>query len=127
MVQVKDDTSSTSCSNAAKERSPFSTTLLRYFKKQQRRSHNRLPHPPAPLRTAFCLNPRPSRLCRRLQYWGDHFNSPLRDMLEEACSSRDVADCEFFINKRDYPQLKFNPDSLKPVEPYGFIYDKDDR
>eukprot|EP00903_Cladosiphon_okamuranus_P011737 g11035.t1 len=61
------------------------------------------------------------------QYWGDHFNSPLRDMLEEACSARDVADCEFFINKRDYPQLKFNPDSLKPVEPYGFIYDKDDR
>lgn len=48
-------------------------------------------------------------------------------MLEQACSARDVADCEFFINKRDYPQLKFNPDSLKPVEPYGFIYDKDDR
>ncbi|CAM9228787.1 unnamed protein product [Ectocarpus fasciculatus] len=61
------------------------------------------------------------------QYWGDHFNSPLRDMIEQACSSRDVADCEFFINKRDYPQLKFNPNSLKPVEPYGFIYDKDDR
>lgn len=48
-------------------------------------------------------------------------------MLEQACSARNVADCEFFINKRDYPQLKFNPDSLKPVEPYGFIYDKDDR
>lgn len=64
---------------------------------------------------------------KRLQYWGDHFNSALRDMLEQACSARNVADCEFFINKRDYPQLKFNPDSLKPVEPYGFIYDKDDR
>lgn len=61
------------------------------------------------------------------QYWGDHFVSPLRDLLEQACKERDVADCEFFINKRDYPQLKFNPDTLKPVEPYGFIYDKDDR
>lgn len=53
--------------------------------------------------------------------------SPLRDLLEQACAERDVADCEFFINKRDYPQLKFNPDTLLPVEPYGFIYDKDDR
>lgn len=52
---------------------------------------------------------------------------PLRDILEEACAHRDVADCEFFINKRDYPQLKFNPNSLEPVEPYGFIYSKDDR
>lgn len=61
------------------------------------------------------------------QYWGDHFVCPLRDILEEACAHRDVADCEFFINKRDYPQLKFNPNSLEPVEPYGFIYNKDDR
>lgn len=53
--------------------------------------------------------------------------APLRDLLEQACEERDVADCEFFINKRDYPQLKYNPNSLKPVEPYGFIYDKDDR
>ena len=30
------------------------------------------------------------------------------------------------MNKRDYPQLKFN-DTLGPVEPYGFIFDKDDR
>eukprot|EP00904_Undaria_pinnatifida_P007460 jgi/Undpi1/3844/HiC_scaffold_16.g07213.m1 len=53
------------------------------------------------------------------QYWGDHFVSPLRDLLEQACAERDIADCEFFINKRDYPQLKFNPSSLKPVEPYA--------
>ncbi|CAM9152456.1 unnamed protein product [Choristocarpus tenellus] len=52
--------------------------------------------------------------------------SALRDLLEEACSERAVADCEFFINKRDYPQLKFNPNTKLPVEPYGFIYNKDD-
>jgi hypothetical protein len=61
------------------------------------------------------------------QYWGDHFNAALRDLLEDACRSREIADCEFFINKRDYPHLKYNPTSLEPVEPYGFIYDKDDR
>ncbi|CAM9418569.1 unnamed protein product [Discosporangium mesarthrocarpum] len=53
--------------------------------------------------------------------------SALRDLLEEACRKRNMADCEFFINKRDYPQLKFNDTTKRPVEPYGFIYDKDDR
>jgi hypothetical protein len=55
-----------------------------------------------------------------------------------------VPDCDFFLNKRDYPQIKFHPkafdseesgasDSARPsgdgyvVEPYGFIFDKDDR
>ena len=27
-------------------------------------------------------------------------------MLHELCGSRHVPDCEFFINKRDYPHLK---------------------
>lgn len=53
--------------------------------------------------------------------------SPLRDMLVECCRTRDVPDCEFFINKRDYPQVKVNIDRGVHVEPYGFIYDKDDR
>lgn len=26
--------------------------------------------------------------------------------LEDACKHRDIPDCEFFINKRDYPHLK---------------------
>lgn len=64
----------------------------------------------------------------KLQHWGDHFLSPLRDMLAEACRVRSLPDCEFFLNKRDYPQLKVNvPKGGIPVEPYGFIYDKDDR
>lgn len=61
------------------------------------------------------------------QVWGDHFLAPLRDMLGEACRERKMPDCEFFLNKRDYPQLKVNVPRGVPVEPYGFIFDKDDR
>ena len=61
------------------------------------------------------------------QHWGDPFLSPLRDMLGEACRLRKLPDCEFFLNKRDYPQLKVNVPRGVPVEPYGFIFDKDDR
>ena len=64
----------------------------------------------------------------KMQHWGDHFLAPLRDMLAEACRQRELPDCEFFLNKRDYPQLKVNvPRGGVPVEPYGFIFDKDDR
>uniref|UniRef100_M4BXL6 Glycosyl transferase CAP10 domain-containing protein n=1 Tax=Hyaloperonospora arabidopsidis (strain Emoy2) TaxID=559515 RepID=M4BXL6_HYAAE len=56
------------------------------------------------------------------QYWGDQFLTQLRDMLEDACKHRNLADCEFFINKRDYPHLKENL-----TEPYGFLFDKNDR
>jgi len=65
---------------------------------------------------------------KNMQYWGDQFLAPLRDMLGEACRTRRIPDCEFFINKRDYPQLKVNVrQGGVPVEPYGFIFDKDDR
>ena len=63
-----------------------------------------------------------------MQYWGDQFLAALRDMIGEACRERTMPDCEFFLNKRDYPQLKVNiPRGGVPVEPYGFIFDKDDR
>ena len=62
------------------------------------------------------------------QWWGDHFLFQMKDLLAETCAHRGVPDCEFFLNKRDYPQLKFNAEKInKPVEPYGFIFDKDDR
>jgi len=61
------------------------------------------------------------------QYWGDHFLLQLKDMIAETCANREIPDCDFFINKRDYPQLKFNADRQVPVEPYGFIFNKDDR
>mmetsp|Transcript_29881 Transcript_29881/g.50865 ORF Transcript_29881/g.50865 Transcript_29881/m.50865 type:complete len:687 (-) Transcript_29881:112-2172(-) len=64
----------------------------------------------------------------KTQFWGDHFLAALRDMIGEACRQRSMPDCEFFLNKRDYPQLKVNiPRGGEPVEPYGFIFDKDDR
>mmetsp|Transcript_1135 Transcript_1135/g.2786 ORF Transcript_1135/g.2786 Transcript_1135/m.2786 type:complete len:283 (-) Transcript_1135:1370-2218(-) len=44
----------------------------------------------------------------KTQFWGDHFLAALRDMLGEACRERTLPDCEFFLNKRDYPQLKVN-------------------
>lgn len=43
------------------------------------------------------------------QWWGDQFLFQLKDMLAETCAQRTVPDCEFFLNKRDYPQLKFHP------------------
>jgi hypothetical protein len=63
-------------------------------------------------------------------HWGDQFLLQVKDMLAETCRLRDVSDCEFFVNKRDYPQLKYHMGSNNegyPVEPYGFIFDKDDR
>ena len=45
-------------------------------------------------------------------------------MLVSACKERDIPDMEFFLNKRDHPQLKRNL-----TEPYDFIFlnDKKDR
>lgn len=65
---------------------------------------------------------RPNVRREETQFWGDQFLSQMRDMLEDACQTRDIPDCEFFINKRDYPHLKANLS-----EPYGFIFDRDDR
>jgi hypothetical protein len=42
------------------------------------------------------------------QWWGDQFLFQLKDMLAETCKARQIPDCEFFINKRDYPHLKFH-------------------
>ena len=42
------------------------------------------------------------------QHWGDHFLSQLRDILRDACNNRTIPNCKFFLNKRDYPQLKVN-------------------
>ena len=61
--------------------------------------------------------------------WGDRFIAALRDMLDTACKERTIPDCEFFINKRDYPQIKYreDDDEGEAVEPYGFLVDGDDR
>jgi hypothetical protein len=54
------------------------------------------------------------------QFISDSYLLELRDMFDTLCKERKISDCEFFINKRDYPQLK---KSLS--EPYGFMFDKE--
>ena len=41
----------------------------------------------------------------------------LRDMFRTLCDERDVPDIEFFINRRDYPQMK-----VDDTEPYNHIW-----
>jgi len=50
-------------------------------------------------------------------FWGDTFLPQLKEMLQRCCRERDVPDCEFFINKRDFPQLKADLS-----EPYDFLF-----
>ena len=54
-------------------------------------------------------------------FWGDSYLPQLRHMLQTLCERREVPDCEFFVNKRDFPHLKRNAS-----EPYDFIFDEDD-
>ena len=50
-------------------------------------------------------------------------------MLGEACREREMPDCEFFLNKRDYPQLKVNVPRGVPGEfrncvgSFRFVFD----
>ena len=68
------------------------------------------------------------------QWWGDSYLLQLKDMLLETCRQREIPDCDFFLNKRDYPQFKFsynfyrkpNQDGFM-ADPYGFVRDLDDK
>lgn len=51
------------------------------------------------------------------QVWGDSFLHQLHDMLIQTCSMKGVSDCEFFINKRDFPQLRKDV-----LDPYQFMW-----
>ena len=46
----------------------------------------------------------------------------LKNMLEELVEKRDVPDCEFFVNKRDFPII-----TKDGTEPYNHIWDTDDK
>ena len=52
---------------------------------------------------------------------GDSYLPQLKHLLLTLCERRAVPDCEFFINKRDFPQLKRNR-----TEPYDFLFPADD-
>ena len=47
-------------------------------------------------------------------------------MISEVVDRINVSHAAFYINKRDYPQYKFNDSLGLLVEPYGFIYDAND-
>jgi len=46
----------------------------------------------------------------------------LKNMLEELVDNRDVPDCEFFVNKRDFPII-----TKDGTEPYNHIWNSDDQ
>ena len=54
-------------------------------------------------------------------FWGDNYLPQLKHLLLTLCERRQVPDCEFFINKRDFPQLK-----RRATEPYDFLFEADD-
>ena len=52
----------------------------------------------------------------------DTNNSVFKNLLEELCSSREVPDVEFFLNRRDFPILKNTN-----TEPYNNIWDSKEK
>jgi hypothetical protein len=53
-------------------------------------------------------------------FWSDHYLAQLKHMLLALAAQRAVPDVEFFINKRDFPQLKRDAS-----EPYDFLFTED--
>jgi hypothetical protein len=49
-------------------------------------------------------------------FWGDSYLPQIKDMLEQLCAHRTVSDCEFFINKRDYPHMKVRAGAVAAVQ-----------
>lgn len=66
-------------------------------------------------------------LCTEASPWGTHFVMQIKDMIAEAAHYLRIEDAVFCINKRDFPQYKYNPRMNSLVEPYGFLFDRDDR
>ncbi len=65
-------------------------------------------------------------ICNESYKWGTHFCMQLKDMISEVAERGNIQDAVFCINKRDYPQYKYNESLNLLVEPYGFVYDAND-
>lgn len=52
--------------------------------------------------------------------WGDGYVAPLFDMLDQTCKKHAVPDCDFFVNKRDFPLLRRDG-----TEPYAAFVGKE--
>lgn len=65
-------------------------------------------------------------LCTQYTPWGTHFCMQLKDYIAETVSKMNVQHAIFCVNKRDYPQYKYNYTLETFVEPYGFVFNRDD-
>lgn len=55
--------------------------------------------------------------------WSTARNSELKEMLEKTCEAILVPDCDFFLNKRDFPHLHYDFISQQLKEPYPFLFE----
>lgn len=55
---------------------------------------------------------------------GEHGTNVYKDMLDELCSSKNIPDCEFIINPRDFPYMRLDK-KHKLLEPYEHLFPKD--
>jgi hypothetical protein len=65
-------------------------------------------------------------LCTEAMPWGSHFLMQIKDLIAEAAATFATSDVTFCINKRDFPQWKYNATLKTFTEPYGFLFDRDD-
>ncbi len=52
--------------------------------------------------------------------WSDRWNHELKSMLDAVADRYHLFDCTFFLNKRDYPQFRY--DGRRVLEPYPFLF-----
>jgi hypothetical protein len=55
--------------------------------------------------------------------WSTARNAELRDMIVQTCQSMLVPDCQFFLNKRDFPHFHYHLESQQLKEPYPFLFE----
>ena len=54
--------------------------------------------------------------------WSDAKDAELLEMLRETCAAAFVPDCEFFLNKRDFPHMYYDRKRQVLAEPYPFLF-----
>ena len=78
-----------------------------------------LPHPRHWWANAYMVDNVPQPF-----HWSDHWNYELKSMLDATAERYHVMDCTFFLNKRDFPYLHYQPGGLR--EPYPYLYQQRD-
>lgn len=89
---------------------------------EEKNRHLKFPEPVIKDKSRWWLNGNIICNVASKDLWGDAYLPHLRDMLDVTCDLHEVPDVEFFINKRDFPQLRKDLTS-----PYAFIYNHEKR